>query len=463
MIGSGGIATFPICGLTTGTDFPLRLFADDIPTREQRLLQPWAWLELYEIETSLSGTLRYVDFQDPDAGGTLATQVAFNGDDYDARKIDRGDLKTTDGVSQFTVTFEDVNRELITAVDLDDGLNTEKIHIHRIPYDLIATKPHLAATETFRIRQALASLGPDKVSFSVGLPSLADFQLPNLTISRNRCWNDFNRRFTTDSHCRYPSDDFEGGTIQTLGSDGVFSSTPTTWPSAATKRKFGWSTINADVASSWITSRQPQEAGDTKLWTICASSHDDLRWSTVQNGMYMWKDLAGDFDVDTRVINTGARAEWMNGLLLQDAVDTGDWLFWGNVENASSVEKMRVRQATAGTPTDTDFDTTDGSERIRVTRVGTTITAYSRVLEADSWVQKSAKTWTDAPTSMRIGLVVASDTVSGATSASAAFRQFLFSSGGLVSCDRSESDCDIRENLHQYNGFSGIPNQRTRG
>lgn len=465
MIGSGGVSTFPLAGLTTGTDLPLTPITDDIPSREQLFLQPWPWLELYEIETTSSGTLRYVDFQDPDASGTLTTQVSFNGSDYNSRKIERGDLKTSDGVAQFTVTFEDWDQELITAVDLDDGLNTEKIHIHRIPYDLIATKAYLANTETFRIRQALALLGPDRVTLSVGLPSLADYELPNKTISRNRCWNDFNRRFETDSFCRYPSDDFENGTLQVLGTDAEFASTPTTWPAAATKRKFGWSTLNADNAALWETSSTAFVAGSTDLWTLFQSSHGDLKWtgSGVQNGLFMWKDLAGDFDIQTQVKNDGVRAEWMNGFLLQDASDTSDWLFWGNVENSLSVEKMRVRQVTAGTPTDTDFDLTDGNERIRITRVGTAITAYSRVLDTDAWTQKSAKTWTGAPTSMRIGLVAASDVVDAVNEVKAFFRMFMFASGGLASCDRSEADCKIRENLSQYNGFASIPNQRTRG
>lgn len=605
MIGTGGISAFVVSGLTVSTDFPLAGFVDDIATREQLMLQPWAWLEFYEIETTSSGTLRYVDFQDPDAGGTLATQVAFNGDDYDSRKIERSDLKSSDGVAQFTVTFEDFNQELITAVDLDDGLNTEKLHIHSIPYDLIATKPQLAATDTFRIRQALASLGPDTVSLSVGLPSLADYQLPHKTISRNRCWADYNRRFETDNFCRHPSDDFEGGTFQVFGESELFAALPTTFPKLATLRKFGWSTINSDLATSWKASRLVL-SGSTSLWTRCKSTYSDLKldhapadthrlqpvdsavtqddtvlvdvttdlndpatttaaypavpttldamifgcrhpfsrltvdvdtagvgayavtweyWNgsayaalsgvtdgtsgfktagtndvtfTVPSGwaassalfnirarvtttgfttipllsqawtgiahqaLYQWKTIIGDFDVETQVREITVRAQHMVGFMLQDAVIESDWIFWGNAENSSSVEKMRVRQSTKGIATDTDFDTTDGNERIRITRVGTAITAYSRVLDTDSWVQKSAKTWTGAPASMRVGLVVSSE-VAGSSDVGANFRTFSFSSGGFVACDRSESDCLLRENIHQFNAFLSIPNQRTRG
>lgn len=607
MIGSGGIATYAFCGLTASAPFPLVGFVDEVATREQRLLQPYAWLEFYEIETTSSGTLRYVDFQDPDAGGTLVTQVAFDGDDYNSRKIKRDPIKTADGVPQFTVTFEDFDQELITAVDLDEGLNTEKLHIHRIPYDLIATKPQLAITDTFRIRSASASLGPDTVSLNVGLPSLADFQFPTRIVTRNRCWNDFNRRFETDSNCRYPSDDFERGTHQTLGSDNAFSASPTTWPRGNTSRKFGWSTINADVATRWFVGNQigstPIPFGLEDRWTVCTSFYANLKWGEVSaieeavtqdntvevdvtadlnnpatttaaypstpttadamifgfrhpsgtltvdvdtagtgayavtweyytgavyvalsgvtdgtngfktagtndvtftiptdwtqqktgdknyrirarvtttgftvipllsqawsefanNGPYMYKDISGDFDVATQVSRTGTRGEWMVGFLLQDAADESDWLFWGNVENSSSVEKMRVRQSTNGATTDTDFDLTDGDERIRITRVGTTITSYSRVLDTDSWTQKSADTWTGAPTSMRVGLVTASDVRSSSTSVQGEFKSFLFASGGFVSCNRSVSDCNERENIHQFNGFTSIPNQRTRG
>ena len=609
MIGSGSIASFAISGLTASAPFPLGGFIDDIATREQLLLQPWAWLEFYEIETASSGTLRYVDFQDPnpDAVGTLPTQIAFDGNDYDSRKIERSDLKTDEGVAQFQVTIEDVGRKLIDAVDKDDGLNTEKLHLYRIPYDLIANKPQLALKETFRIRQALVTLGPDRVSLSVGLPSLADYELPNKIISRNRCWNDFNRRFELDSHCRYPNDDFEIGTVQDFGQSEFFASLPTTFPKVATLRKFGWSTINADLATSWKTSHSVL-AGSTSLWTRCKSTYNDLKldhqpsdthrlqaidqaftqdflvfvdvttdindpltttaayppvptvfdamifgfryplsrltvdvdtagvgayvltweywngsayaalsgvtdgtsgfktagtndvtftvpadwtasgaksyffmrarvttvgfttipllsqaWSSIAHqGLYQWKTITGDFDIETQVREISVRAQYMVGFMLQDALLESDWIFWGNAENSSSVEKMRVRQSIKGIATDTDFDLTDGNERIRITRVGTAITAYSRVLDTDVWVQKSAKTWTGAPTTMRVGLVVASE-VTGSSDVGANFRAFLFASGGFVDCDRSESDCTIRENLHQYNGFSAIPNQRTRG
>lgn len=601
MIGHGGIADFPIAGLiASGTILPLTDFVDPIATRQQRLIQPWPWLELYEIETDSFGVLRYVDFQDPDAGGTLPTQVGFNGVDFNSRKITRGDIKTADGVTQFPIDIEDQARELITAVDTDDGLNEQKVHIWRIPYDFL-DKPQLASKETYRIRQALSSIGPDTVSLSVGLPSLTDVQVPVRSFSRNRCWNDFNRRFEADSHCRHPSDDFEEGTRFILGSDGTFSQKPTTWPRIATKRRFGWSSLNADIADHWETGGTAV-AGSTELWTNFTSDHPSQKWGQLSfidqcvtqdgivftdvtddmndaatttpafpavpttadaiyfasrfpfgtlhvnvdtagvgaytvdwqyfdgssyvdipgvtdntnafktggtntvvftppadwavdgadevysirakvattgfttvpvlrqawtnyatHGLYMWKDISGNWDIETQVKNAGTRAQRMIGFLIQDPTDERDWIFWGNAENSSSVEKMRVRQSTNGTQADTDTDTSDGNEHIRITRVDDTFTMYAKPSASASWVQKSSKTWSGAPLLLRVGLVAASDVYDGATALGANFRAFLFNSGGFATCDRSEADCDERENSHQFNGFQGIPNQRTRG
>ena len=610
MPGSSAIATTALAGNSLPSLYPIVSFVDVLSTREQMLVQPWAWLEFYEIETTSSGTLRYVDFQDPnpDAVGTLPTQIAFNGDDYDARKIERTDLKTEEGIAQFTVTIEDLGRELITALDLDDGLNTHKIHMHRIPYDLISTNPALAVTETFRIRSAVARLGPDRVEFSLGLPSLADFEVPNKVLSRNRCWNEYQRRFETDNECRYPSDDFEDGTYQVLGQNDFFAALPTTFPKGPVERKFGWFSVNADLATSWITSYTQAVAGSASKWTRCETDYDDVRiggaasadshrrqpldgaftqdflvfvdvtdemngpeivqafpdvpttvdamifgcrhvfdrltvnvatagagayavtweyfngtaysalsgvtdgtsgfktsgtntvtytvpsnwepsatdgnyymrarvtttgfttipllkqaWTDrAHQGMYMWRDITGDFDLQTRVVWFGARTQRMVGIMVQDPDDEANFVFWGNALNASAVEKMRLRQSTDGVITDTDADTTDGDEHIRLTRIGDAITAYARTSETAAWVQKTSKTWTGAPLPLRVGLVVGSESA-GPAEVGASFENFLFNAGGLISCDRSFEDCSAHKNLHQFNAFSAIPNQRTRG
>lgn len=464
MIGSGGIATTPICGRTLGSASPIVGFSDDMLTREQQLIQPWAWLEFYEIETVQSGTLRYVDMQDPDAGGVPANLLPFNGNNYKPRKIKRSAIKSAEGVPQFSLEVEDVGREFIDALELDDGLNGQKITLHVIPYDLIAAKPYLARTESFRIRSAGATISPDRITLSVGLPSLADYQIPHRMMTRNRCSNDYNRRFELDGLCRAPSDDFEAGTAQMLGSAFPTFVLPSSHPSAATKRRFGWSTINADRARHWHTSQSTVEAGSEKPWTQCLSVFADLRWEAgQQNGLFAWKDISGDFSLETRVKSTGDRTARLVGLLIQDAASLGDWMFWGQSEDGVPADIMRVRESVSGTPTDVDFDLTDGDERIRVVRIGDDFTAYSRITDAGAWVSKNVFSWTTPPEKLRVGLLAASDTVDGVTSVLAYFRHFRFTVGGFVTCDRSRTDCVERDNFHQFNAFPSIPRNRTRG
>ena len=467
MIGAGGIGAFPIAGLIArGVQMPEIL--DLVETAAQRLIQAWPWLELYTIETPSSGTLRYVDFQDPDARGALPTQVPFNGNQFDARKIERSAIRSaTDGVTTFTVEIEDPDGSLIQVLRDEDGLAGSKVQIDLIPYDLLS-QPALATTETYRIRQAAAGTYPSKAILECGLPSLTDIDIPVLLFSRTRCINDYNRRHTqgVNQLCRAPSDDFFPATFQVLGSD-ENNAASTTWPAAETKRKFGWYTQKADIADNWKTSSiQLADLFPADWWTVFESAAPAAQiWkNAARSGMYMYKYLTGDFAVETNLdFRANVKVERNSGFLVQDPLSEGDWIFWGNAENSSSVEVLRLRVTTSSTSVDTDdADLSDGAAFFRLERNGDDFEMYVKPDFNQAWVLKQTTTKVMG-SRLRIGLVTHSDSGAGLALLSSYYRFFRFTAGGPAACNRSIDDCraEGRDNEHQFNGFSGIPNRGT--
>jgi hypothetical protein len=467
MIGAGGIGAFPIAGLIArGVQVPEIL--DLVETAAQQLIQPWPWLELYTIFTPSSGTLRYVDFQDPDARGALGNQVPFDGNQFDARKIERSAIRSaTDGVTTFTVELEDPDGSLVQVLRDEDGLAGSKVRIDLIPYNLL-DQPALATTESYRIRQAAASTFPAKVLLECGLPSLTDIDIPILLFSRTRCINDYHRRHTqgVNQLCRAPSDDFFLATFQVLGSD-ENDAAATTWPAAETKRKYGWSTLNADIADTWKTSFiQLADLFPADLWTVFESSFPAAQiWkNAARSGMYMFKYLTGDFAVETNLdFRASVKAERNSGFIVQDPVSPGDWIFWGNAENSSAVEVLRRRVTTSDTSVDTDdTDLTDGAAFFRLERNGDDFEMFVKPDFDQPWVSKQTTTKVMG-SRLRIGLVAHSDSGAAQDLLSSYFRFFRFTAGGPAACNRSLEDCQAegRDNEHQFNGFPGIPNRGT--
>jgi hypothetical protein len=349
----------------------------------------------------------------------------------------------------------------------EDGLAGSKVQIDIITYDLLS-QPALATTETYRIRQAAASTSPAKVTLECGLPSLTDIDIPILLFSRTRCINDYNRRHTqgVNQLCRAPSDDFFRGTFQVLGSD-ENDAASTTWPAAETKRKYGWYTQNADIATIWKTSFiQLADLFPSSLWTVFESDApiSQIWKNAARTGMFMYKFLTGDFAIETHLdFRANVKAERNSGILVQDPLSEGDWIFWGNAENSSSIEVLRRRVTNAGTSTDTDdTDLSDGAAFFRLERTGDDFEMSVKPDFDEPWVLKQTTTKTMS-SRLRIGLVVHSDSSAALHLLSSYFRFFRFTSGGPETCDRSLEDCreEGRDNEHQFNGFQGIPNRGT--
>lgn len=427
-----------------------------IEARRQALLQPSPWLEMFAIETPSSGTKYYTDFQDTSVKAS-PPDVTFDGNDYEARKITRGETgDSEDSPTEFDVSIEDPLRELVSLVR-SESLDDQIITIYSIPFDFLATTS-AASVETYRIRHVRVTTNPLTVHFHVGLPELEAIDIPRRRISRSRCGNDYHQRHVIDNPCRAYSDDFGQRTRQVLATDDG------TWPAQHQRRKFGWFTQNADRADDWTTGSVTDGAYPGETFAFCKSTAS-IQWSgTSRNGIFMYRRMDGDFDVETvvRQLSTDRGLE-MAGLMIE-RTDNNDVLFWGRARNSSPATVLRKREVISDTDSEVDFtDLSDGAEYFRIVRSDVSVyRLYVKPDEESAWVEKRTEVFLSSP-QVLLGLVLASDNTASSTAVQAQFRYLKMLSGGLADCGRAFEDCQERENTHDFNGFRGIPIQVIRG
>ena len=447
--------------------------------RAQDFVQPAEWLEFYDIATTTDGVKRFVNFADADAGGATPDVVPFNGQNYAARTIGRGAIDATaDALPTFAVSIEDPDRALLATLRAERAANRwgwmgQQLTLRRIPYDQVAT-PSMSQIYTFEILSALPKSNPATVELQVGVPNFRDLRVPRGLYSRVLCPLRYDRRFQIDNLCRYPSDDFEQGTAQQLGGT-IFGFAP----AVATKRGYGWWSLNADMTTTWDIGIDNEtvvvSSGDTTPRTVTQNyrcrmystgNGGSSAWNdAAQDGPYQYKLISGDFDVYTKVAlynMTGANDGWFCGILLQDASDTGDWVAYGRAAHITSGDDIRrVRTTVANVSTDDDQNLTGPPPLaipayLRMKRVGDTIKVYSSSTGLDSWTEHTAQetSLTGLGDLVRIGLFASND--DSANLCSARFSYLHFLSGGLSSCGLDYEDCVAHENEHQFSAHPAI-------
>jgi hypothetical protein len=181
----------------------------------------------------------------------------------------------------------------------------------------------------------------------------------------------------------------------------------------------------------------------------------------------MYKKVTGDFDVYTKIgdLSGVGAVEMVFGLLVQSIDDEQDWLFWGWHENTGfdyskrvTTNNVTVETITAsGVPLDTAF---------RITRATNTFTLYRTFLNVEakdtthpsSWTQEGSSFSHTLGTTVRVGLVTASDNNGTADNVRSTYFYLRFlQDDTFTDCDRSFDDCTLRKNLYQFNGFIGMP------
>lgn len=441
--------------------------SDFLRSRVRELRQPAPILEFFEVSIPGGTPLRYVDFADPDARGTLPKKVPFNGEEFDSISIKRGDIQESqEGSAQsITVTVADPLHQAAFYLRENNYLEGETVQWWLTAYDQLDT-PADALTHTFRIVHSRISEGPPRVSIVLGHPNLYEERLPKYFYDRGRCVNSYHRRFVFGNRCTYPSNEFGPQNQQDLFIGGSY---------GEKKRKFGWYTQMALKASEFKTNLT------TPGRLVITSTDPELAWENDNRyGPYFYRPIAaGDFDVNTRVLPQAfTRPGWLAGLLCQDTasaapiwdegepeppIPTSSWIFWGAHDDGASGKDVFRRSTEDSVSTDAVFDAF-ADPYFRMERIADDFKLYSRASPLVAWSLRETVELS-LPATVRVGLVIGTDDVIGSEELTIDFDYIRFDGGGLPTCSFNQRDangCEVHDNTVQFNGFEEIPNDRVR-
>lgn len=405
------------------------------------------WLFFVDVATP-EGTQRFVDFAEEDLEITQST-VAFDGQEYWPIKMDRDAEENSDDLSgnEFTLRLHEPTYKLAGIARRNSFLENQSVTIRRIRSDLLST-PSEAITTSHKVR--VVELGSARVNLILGFPTTFDQRFPRRFWTRDRCWNDWHRRFVEGNACRYPSDDFNFQTQQDLRKETI--------TAALTERRHGWFVLNADRTQLWAAGRVSPSGCK---WEVDGSTS---RWDQTQReSPYMFKLLSeGDFDVWCEVRGSADNNEndWRMGLLIQDPLDARHWIFWGGWGDGDPITVTKYYKRIGLDASIQETSAASGDDHYRIERSGGTFKLYSKDILETTWNLRYTETpsWTPAMgDNCRVGAALISNT-NPITTPLAAFVSFVrFTAGGFTDCNRLITDCSERKNLIQFNGFERMP------
>lgn len=295
-----------------------------------------------------------------------------------------------------------------------------------------------------------------RATIELGPPNFFRTSCPWRRFSRTRCGADWENRHVVGALCAYPSDEFEADTSQsfTAGAD----------DDAAQERLYGWSTINIAAAIEAGTICVANvDAADTdaegELLGIDGSLYlesdsPSIEWSSArQEAPYAFKELEGDFDVETRVDVYGARVGMAAGILAQEIGDDYDSWVLAAVGRDGDLTPIVLEQAAASGVATVGTALESEATYIRLARSGDDFTAYYST-DGETWTTLATET-VSLQADVRVGLVLAAPATEVAVAA-AGFPWFRFRSGGLSTCPRTLEGCRERGNTHRFFGFPGM-------
>jgi hypothetical protein len=443
---------------------PAFTLSDFLTARAHARQQPAPWVSFYELELPDGTFRRYVSLYDPRSGGSLPDRVVFNSLEWTAASVTRGQLQeSSDGSNlTFELAVGDLKHEGAALVRLYEGLEGQPLRIYSTTYDALAT-PTDSFLEEYEVVEAHIGQGPDRVQLTVGHGNLFEEEFPS-TLYERKCFNSWQKRFEPENPCHYPSNEFGPSHQQNLRAGATI---------GIRAVKHGWQTQQSLRASTFYIN----QLAPHKLRII--SSAQKIAWlDDDRYGPNFFRILSGDFDLHTVVsVLPTTRTGWMAGLLVQDEaaainlpldvteepsqVADSSWLYWGLIQRlggGSPFSDVLRRKTVANVST--SARTTVSDTRLRLVRVGSTWSLYSRVTDAAAWTLRYTETLT-LPTAVRIGLVLAADT-DGTQEFGATVDYIRFTAGGEAQCSRLKSRCRELKNLIQFNGFEGIPDDRAR-
>lgn len=441
---------------------PAFTLSDFLVARAHARQQPSAWVSFYELELPDGTFQRYVSLMDQNSGASLPDRIPFNGAEWTVGKIVRGQLQESGDGSNLTLdlTISDMKHQGAALLRLYDGLEGQPLRIYSTTYDALGT-PADSFLEEYEVVAGHVGQGPDQVQLTVGHGNLFEQRFPQ-TLYERKCFNAWQKRFVPKNPCHYPSTEFGPSHEQNLLAGGAI---------GIRTVKNGWQTQQALRASTFAINRlYPHELA-------LVSSTQKLAWlDDDRYGPYFFRLLSGDFDVHTVVtMRVTTRLGWAAGLLIQDeaaainlALDVltepqqiadSNWLFWGRARRpSSSLSDLMSRKTLSNVSTTVRYQVED--TRVRLKRVGTSWSLYSRPDDVAAWILRATETLT-LPSAVRIGLVLAADT-DEQVQCGVSSDYLRFTSGGELLCDRTKARCRQLQNLKQFNGFEGIPDDRAR-
>lgn len=436
--------------------------SDFMKTRIHELRQPSPLLQLYEVAIPDGSYQRFVDFADPQSGGSLPSKVPFNGAEYTATPIKRGEIQeNSGGVSfQMPVTLCDPLHTIAYFLRTHQGLVGQPVKFWLIPFDDLAT-PADSFAETFEINSSSIAQGPDAVTVVLGHPNLYEVRVPKNFYDRRKCLNAYQDRFTIGNWCRYPGNEFREQRQEDLLRRATY---------AIMDRGHGWLTSHAMRASVFDVN-----ITNTSELTI-TSSESRIAWKGRERyGPAFMREIVGDFDVETLlVLPATTRTKWLAGLLVQNQVaaapvvsgseeiplePSASWTIWGAQDNLAGSRRLCLR-VTSAHVTAADMTTVATDLYLRLVRSGNTLQGYSKAAVGDAWTLRQSATIA-LPSATYLGLVLAADGRT-ATAVTARFGHILFNSGGISTCKRTWEDCGAHGNTIQFNGFREMPSDRAR-
>lgn len=399
---------------------------------------------LYDISVSDAVTLRLVE------GNPTGSPITYAGNVYTPAAIRREALEQTieGDLSTFQLSVSNVDGVAGGYIE-NNELDGRQVTITTVP--LSTLDPADALVETHTIQEQ--AYNRQAATVTLGHTNLFKRKLPWLKYQRTRCLWGYERRFDwldEENGCRYPSDEFRADTTQGFWVGGE--------TNAEQVRRFGWRTLNALKVTAWDTNQTLFDEATIE------TSATDAGWNgTTFGAPYMYKRVAGDFDVWTRVLHRAWRAGGLMGILCQEALSGQDsWIYVArsrddlvsdpDIRTASGVNGVDEAHVVVDEPTATF---------LRLRRVGDVFTSFYRAAEPATVAAYTAG-WTQADqrtvamdTEVRIGLFVGGGTSEEPLGAN--FDFLRFQAGGLATCLRTPEECRTHENIHRILAFQGIP------
>jgi len=216
-------------------------------------------------------------------------------------------------------------------------------------------------------------------------------------------------------------------------------------PAVAQSLPSGWST--ADVGAVGATGSASGSGGS---FTVAGAGADV--WGTADAFRYVYKTLTGDGTIVTEVTSEQYVANWVKaGVMMRESLDPGSRQAFMLVSPGKGLAFQR-RVDTDGLSTSTGGGLLTAPYFVRLTRSGTTITAFMSP-DGSTWTTVGSDTFAMAQT-IYVGLAVSSHVYG--TTATATFESTAVTSGGGTGTNTTETLVAMRHGEKPPGGYGQL-------